>query len=78
MRLDFFSFGIKAFYPYRSNRCRHSFTIYDVSFDSVKRYIEGQGYRMDNHISWENESGLCFTYSDHNLHIGVAMLNERW
>lgn len=78
MNIDFLEDEIKTFYPYRKNRCSHSFIINDVSFIEVKQYIESQGFCMDNHISWENEYGLCFTYSDHTLYIGNKMIGKSW
>ncbi len=78
MKIDFLNIGIKNFYSYRSNRCSHSFVIDHVPFNEIKEYIEEQGFRMDNHISWENKYGLCFTYSDHSLYIGNKMIGRSW
>lgn len=78
MNIDFLDTEIKNFYPYRRNRCCPSFVINNVSFSEIKEYVEEQGFRMDNHISWENEQGLCFTYSDHTLYIGNKMIGRSW
>ena len=78
MEIDFCFTGIKDFYTYRSNRCIHTLIIYNVPFKYIKEYIEEQNYKMDNHISWRDNNGLCFTYSDHNLYIGCFMTNKSW
>ena len=78
MEIDFLHIDIKNFYSYRSNRCSHSFVIDNVPFNKIKEYVEEQGFRMDNHISWENKYGLCFTYSDHRLYVGYKMTNKSW
>lgn len=78
METNFLDVQITEFYSYRSNRCRHSFIIFDVPRYEIQEYIESQGFKMDNHISWRNEYGLCFTYSDGNLYIGNGMIDKSW
>lgn len=40
----------------------------------IKDYINSNGYRFDNHITWKNDSGICFTYDNGNIFIGNNMI----
>lgn len=77
---------IKRFYTYRSGSINHLTLVIEdrESADStmlaskVKKYLESQGYRMDNHICWETTSGVCYGYSDHKLYVGSSITEGRW
>lgn len=72
--------NISEFYTYRTANIEISLIVEldEISIKQLNRYIERNGYRMDNHICWKNNKGLYFRYSDGKLHVGHRIIIERW
>lgn len=67
---------IVEFHPYRTIMgCVSSFMmIQDVSDDTIlkiKRFLNKQGFEMDNHIGWTLDNGVTVEYSDRHITIGI-------
>lgn len=71
---------IQRFWPYRSAfaETQVQLDLEDFDIKILKRFVEENGYRMDNHISFELESGLYCTYSDHKLYISSTIIEGKW
>lgn len=72
--------SIKQFYPYRTAFANHSIAIRLSSAQKKEliEWIESENYNFDNHISWEDTSGMCYTYSDSVLYIGKNLKIKNW
>ena len=44
----------------------------------VRKYIEHNQRKMDNHICWKTSCGLYYMYSDHTLYIGNNIDVRSW
>lgn len=71
---------IKQFYPYRTAFANHSIAIRlsSAQKEELIEWIESENYNFDNHISWEDTSGMCYTYSDSVLYIGKTLKIKNW
>lgn len=69
--------NIVEFYPYRKAMVAQAVTFDLDDFDVnvvLKRYLEEQGYKKDNHICWKTAEGLYFQYSDGTLYVGLSII----
>lgn len=46
--------------------------------EDLIEWIESENHTFDNHISWEDTSGMCYTYSDDVLYIGKDIKVKNW
>jgi hypothetical protein len=71
---------IEEFYPYRRallNGHFFSCTLTEEDFSALSKAITRQGYKMDNHICWKTESGICMMYSDGHLYMSHKLIVEK-
>ncbi len=72
---------IVEFYPYRRAQVAHSVSIDLENFDInivLKKYLEDNKKRLDNHICWKTADGMCFQYSDRVLYIGLTIIKGKY
>lgn len=72
--------SIKQFYPYRTAFANYSIAIRLTSSqkEDLIEWLESENYNFDNHISWEDTLGMCYTYSDSVLYIGKNLKIKNW
>lgn len=75
-----FDVNITEFYMYRSAITTPTVIITLTQYDTVclKNFVETQGYKLDNHISFKTDNNICFTYTDCKLYIGTSMEVKSW
>ena len=69
---------IIKFYPYRTAYVAGVCIENDENnnlYKEVKSFVEGEGYKMDNHICFTTNEGVNFMWTDNTLIVGY--LNER-
>ena len=71
---------IDKFYTYRTALLQASIWIHLEEDERAKlrKYLERQGYKYDNHICWRNKDGMCFAYSDGSLGLGLEIVEGRY
>ena len=71
---------IDKFYPYRTALLQASIWIAldDKDIQHLTKYLQRMGYKMDNHICWKNRDGMCFSYSDRSLGLGLEIVEGNY
>ena len=75
-----FNAKIKTFYSYRRAFVNQSF-YFDLdilSKEELRSFIKEEGHNFDNHITFELDNGLWFTYSDGTLYVGTSVRVKSW
>lgn len=73
---------IVQFFPYRTGPRFKTF-IANVELDETARdklhkaFGENRAVKIDNHISWLQEDGLLYVYTDGRLNIGIPELGTQ-
>ena len=65
--------NITQFYTYRTKRVVPCIVVDTTNKDEffLKRFLQDQGYQMDNHIAFVIDNKQYVWYSDHKLLIGT-------
>lgn len=72
---------IEEFYPYRRALLDGHFFSCTLTGDDLlglSKALLRHGYRLDNHICWKTESGICMMYSDGHLYMSHKLVVEKW
>ena len=70
---------ITEFYPYRTAIVTGICVAEDTSIsETVKEFLEDNGYTLTNHICFTTNNGLAFMYSGRCLYIGTKVIKRNW
>ena len=70
---------ITEFYPYRTAIVTGICVAEDTSIsETVKEFLEDNGYTLTNHICFTTNNGLAFMYSSKCLYIGTKVIKRNW
>ena len=77
----FFNSNLKIteFYPYRTATVTGICVEEDKTLsETVKEFLEDNGYKFDNHICFTTNNGLAFMYSGRCLYVGTKVTKRNW
>ena len=77
--INFNNLKVTEFYPYRTAIVTGICVAEDTSIsETVKEFLEENGYKFDNHICFTTNNGLAFMYSGRCLYIGTKVTKRNW
>ena len=77
--INFNNLKVTEFYPYRTAIVTGICVAEDTSIsETVKEFLEDNGYTLTNHICFTTNNGLAFMYSSKCLYIGTKVIKRNW
>lgn len=84
--INFNNLKVEEFYSYRTaivtgvciEEIKNSSFNTPTLTDTVREFLEDNGYTLTNHICFTTNNGLAFMYSGRCLYIGTKVTKRNW